>query len=150
MFFSQTHMDSSIPTRNFHRCFGNDWCGAIFKEHWYQMKWSDWVLMMNPPVACLEVFPIYLACWNWVCSWFGIRMFFSDNAAVVDVWQKSFSKHKGLMELIGKFNSLAAVGNFAKKLYTSAKFKMVWRISYCGSKFKNLGTLSLSTSIFNA
>ena len=73
--------------------------GAVFGKHWFGGEWP--VTWKSYNIAVLELFPIVLALHIW-----GHLMadkciiFFTDNAAVVDIINQQTSKHQGIMVLI--------------------------------------------------
>ena len=73
--------------------------GAVFGRHWFYGSWPD--LWKTYNIALLELFPIVIAVHIWG-SLMALKrvMFFSDNAAVVDVINNQTSKHRGIMILL--------------------------------------------------
>ena len=73
--------------------------GAVFGSHWFYGSWPD--LWKTYNIALLELFPIVIAVHIWGSLMAHKRvMFFSDNAAVVDVINNQTSKHRGIMILL--------------------------------------------------
>ncbi|GAV09051.1 hypothetical protein RvY_18651 [Ramazzottius varieornatus] len=96
---------------------GSIGCGGICGDAWFQLRWPEWVLRLNPPIAWLELVPVYLACVVWGSHWRGKRLqFYSDNQATVAVWKKFSSPHKGLLEIIRRIYFHAAKGNFTLRI----------------------------------
>ena len=92
-------------------------CGAIYGTKWFNFRWPDWVLKLNPPIAWYELVPIYFSCMVWGDEWFSKRIEFrSDNQTTVAVWKKFSSPHRGLMELIRRIYFYAAKGNFTLRI----------------------------------
>jgi hypothetical protein len=92
-------------------------CGAAYGNEWFQVQWPDWVKSVSPPIAWLEMVPIYMACAIWGKYWHGKRILFhSDNESVIAAWEKYSSPHKGLMDIIRRIYFHAAVGNFAVRI----------------------------------
>lgn len=73
--------------------------GAVFARHWFYGSWPD--LWKTYNIALLELLPIVIAVHIWGSLVAHKRvMFFSDNAAVVDVINSQTSKHRGIMILL--------------------------------------------------
>ena len=66
--------------------------GAVFGCHWLHGIWPEMWKTFN--IAFLELFPIVLAVHIWGSLMANKRIiFFSDNAAVVDIVNKQISRH---------------------------------------------------------
>jgi len=73
--------------------------GAVFGNHWFSGTWPYSWHSFN--IAVLELFPIVVAVHVWgSCMADKCVIFFSDNAAVVEIINKQSSKHKGIMVLL--------------------------------------------------
>ena len=73
--------------------------GAVFGCHWLQGLWPEMWKTFN--IAFLELFPIVIAVHVWGSLMADKRIiFFSDNAAVVDIINKQTSKHQDIMVLL--------------------------------------------------
>lgn len=73
--------------------------GAVFGRHWFHGTWPELWKIYN--IAVLELFPIVIAVHIWGSFMADKRIiFFSDNAAVVDIINKQTSKHQGIMVLL--------------------------------------------------
>lgn len=73
--------------------------GAVFGRHWFHGRWPDNWKSFN--IALLELFPIVIAVHIWGSLMADKRViFFSDNAAVVDIVNNQTSKHQGIMVLL--------------------------------------------------
>ena len=73
--------------------------GAVFGCHWLHGIWPEMWKTFN--IAFLELFPIVLAVH--ICGSLMANkrfIFFSDNAAVVDIVNKQTSRHKDIMVLL--------------------------------------------------
>ena len=73
--------------------------GAIFGKHWFGGPFPSAWHCFN--ITVLEFFPIVLAVHIWGSSMANrCVMFFTDNAALVDIINKQTSKHKSVMVLV--------------------------------------------------
>ena len=73
--------------------------GAVFGCHWLHGIWPEMWKPFN--IAFLELFPIVLAVQVWGSLMANMRIiFFSDNAALVDIVNKQTSRHKDIMVLL--------------------------------------------------
>ena len=73
--------------------------GAVFGCHWLHGIWPEMWKTFN--IAFLELFPIVLAVHIWGSLMANKRIiFFSDNAAVVDIVNLQTSRHKDIMVLL--------------------------------------------------
>ena len=78
---------------------GSTGFGAVFGCHWLHGIWLEMLKTFN--IAFLELFPIVLAVHVWGSLMANKRIiFFSDNAAVVDIVNKQTSRHKDIMVLL--------------------------------------------------
>lgn len=73
--------------------------GAVFGRHWLHGRWPDNWKSYN--IALLELFPIVIAVHIWGSLMSDKRViFFTDNAAVVEIINNQTSKHQGIMILL--------------------------------------------------
>ena len=73
--------------------------GAVFDRHWLHGTWPNHWKSYN--IALLELFPIVIAVHIWGHIMADKRIiFFTDNAAVVDIINNQTSKHQGIMVLL--------------------------------------------------
>ena len=73
--------------------------GAVFGKHWFGGAFPDAWHSFN--ITFLELFPIVLAAHIWgSCMANRCVLFFTDNAALVDIINKQTSKHKLVMVLL--------------------------------------------------
>ena len=73
--------------------------GAVFATHWFHGLWPTTWHGYN--IAVLELFPIVIAVHIWgACMADKSVIFFSDNAAVVDIINKQSSKDTAIMVLL--------------------------------------------------
>ena len=98
-FFLEDSWETSHTLELYTDAAGSVGFGAVFGKHWFGGEWP--VTWRSYNIAVLELFPIVLALHIW-----GHLMtdkcviFFSDNAAVVDIINKQTSKHQKIMVLI--------------------------------------------------
>ena len=86
---SDLYTDAAGPV-GFGAVFGCDWLHGIWPEKWKTFN-----------IAFLELFPIVLAVHVWGSLMANKRIiFFSDNAAVVDIVNKQISRHRDMMVLL--------------------------------------------------
>ena len=73
--------------------------GAVFDRHWLHGTWPNQWKSYN--IALLELFPIVIAVHIWGHIMADKRIiFFTDNAAVVDIINNQTSKHQGIIVLL--------------------------------------------------
>ena len=70
---------------------------GVFDRHWLHGTWPNHWKSYN--IALLELFPIVIAVQIWGHIMADI-IFFSDNAAFVDIINNQTSKHQGIMVLL--------------------------------------------------
>lgn len=98
-FFLNDIWETSQTLQLFNDAAGSIGFGAVFGAHWFHGLWpTTW---HNFNIAILEFFPIVLAVHIWgACMADKCVIFFSDNAAVVDIINKQTSKDSAIMVLL--------------------------------------------------
>ena len=98
-FFLKDSCEKSDTLELYTDAAGSKGYGAVFGKHWFGGEWP--VTWRSYNIAVLELFPIVLALHIWGHLMADKRViFFSDNAAVVDIINKQSSKHQSIMVLI--------------------------------------------------
>ena len=98
-FFLEDSWETSHTLELYTDAAGSKGYGAVFGKHWFGGEWP--VTWRSYNIAVLELFPIVLALHIWGHLMADKRViFFSDNAAVVDIINKQTSKHQSIMVLI--------------------------------------------------
>ena len=98
-FFLSDRWETSATLQLYTDAAGSKGYGAVFGSHWFYGAWPGSWHSFN--VTCLELFPITLAVHIW-----GRLMtnqcvvFFTDNAALVDILNKQSSKHTTVMTFL--------------------------------------------------
>ena len=98
-FFLSDRWDNSSTLELYRDAAASKGYGAIFGKHWFGGAFPDkW---HNFNVTFLEFFPIVIAVHIWGTSMANrCVLFFTDNAALVDIINKQTSKHKSVMVLL--------------------------------------------------
>ena len=98
-FFLNDIWETSQTLQLFTDAAGSIGFGAVFGAHWFHGLWpTTW---HDFKIAILELFPIVLAVHIWgACMADKCVIFFSDNAAVVDIINKQTSKKSAIMVLL--------------------------------------------------
>ena len=98
-FFLRDVWDTSQTLQLYTDAAGSIGFGAVFGSHWLHGLWPEHWKSYN--IALLELFPIVIAVHIWGSFMADKRViFFSDNAAVVDIINNQTSKHPGIMVLL--------------------------------------------------
>ncbi|XP_068723346.1 uncharacterized protein [Montipora capricornis] len=98
-FFLEDTWETSHTLELYTDAAGSIGFGAVFGKHWFGGEWP--VTWKSYNIAVLELFPIVLAIhiWGHLMADKSV-IFFTDNAAVVDIINKQTSKHQSIMVLI--------------------------------------------------
>ena len=98
-FFLNDIWETSQTLQLFTDAAGSIGFGAVFGAHWFHGLWPTTWHDFN--IAILELFPIVLTVHIWgTCMADKCVIFFSDNAAVVDIINKQTSKDSAIMVLL--------------------------------------------------
>ena len=98
-FFLSDRWETSATLQLFTDAAGSKGYGAVFGSHWFYGAWPGSWRSLN--ISCLELFPITLSVHVWGYLMANQRVvFFTDNAALVDIINKQSSKHKLIMALL--------------------------------------------------
>ena len=98
-FFFSDFWETSQTLQLYTDSAGSIGFGADFASHWFHGLWPATWKTYN--IALLELFPIVLAIHIWGSLMTDKRViFFSDNAAVVEIINNQTSKHQGIMVLL--------------------------------------------------
>jgi len=98
-FFLNDIWETSQTLQLFTDAAGSIGFGAVFGAHWFHGIWPTTWHDLN--IAILELVPIVLAVHIWgACMADKCVIFFSDNAAVVDIINKQTSKDRAIMVLL--------------------------------------------------
>ena len=98
-FFLSDRWDNSSTLELYTDAAASKGYGAIFGKHWFGGAFPDKWHSFN--ITFLEFFPIVIAVHIWGTSMANrCVLFFTDNAALVDIINKQTSKHKSVMVLL--------------------------------------------------
>ena len=98
-FFCQTDWETSSTLELYTDAAASKGYGAIFGKHWFGGAFPEAWHSFN--ITFLELFPIVLAVHIWGSSMTNrCVLFFTDNAALVDIMNKQTFKHTLIMVLL--------------------------------------------------
>ena len=117
MSFLEGFSTSQKPDVQIHTDASGTWgCGALFNNHWLQLKWStEWKRM---DIMAKELVPIVLSCaiWGPLLPTKSIK-FKCDNSSLVDAINKGSSKEPMVMHLLRCLWFFAALFEIKSQLH---------------------------------